>query len=209
MDVEMDGEVRPVESDRILRGAVLTDRDKQLAGYLGIARYLSTKQVAQLVSPGRELRHCRRRLLRLAGLWKRSNRHGTAQGTNENFDPPYLRRREFRTFEGGLIEVWALTDAGYLLAESVLKRELKVPRSDVSAEFLEHSVTLSDLFVQMVDPASAPCATCGRAGLEWVPGRARKGADRHLARAELEHYVLLCRGCGQTATLMAPRAEEL
>ena len=209
MDVEVDSEIRMDNDGRVGRGAVLTDRDKQLVGYLGIARYLSTKQVAALVSPGRELRHCRRRLLRLAGMWKRSNRHETSQGTNENFEPPYLRRREFRTFEGELVEVWTLSDAGYLLAESVLKRELKVPRTDVSADFLEHSVTLSELLVQMIDPAAAPCGACGRTGREWVPGRGPKPAGRRLARAELERYLLLCRGCGQSSALTAPGAEEL
>ena len=49
--------------------------------------------------------------------------------------------------------------------ERVLKRQLKVPRTDVSADFLEHSITLSDLLVALVDPASRPCAHCRRFAL--------------------------------------------
>ena len=104
MDVKVDSEIRMDNDDRVGRGAVLTGRDKQLVGYWE-SRGTVDKQVAALVSPGRELRHCRRRLLRLAGFWKQANRHATSKGTNENFEPRYLRRREFRTLEGELVEV--------------------------------------------------------------------------------------------------------
>src|SRR5690242_17676374 len=121
-EVEMEtDEGRPVPAnEKVERGAALTDRDKQLVAYLGIARYLSSQQLHRLAFPGRTLPPCRRRLLRLAGLWKSSRRRPTKAGVQENFSPAYLRRREYRTFAGALVEVWALTEAGYLLAEQVL-----------------------------------------------------------------------------------------
>lgn len=181
--------------ERVARGAALTNRDRQLVGYLAIARYLSTTQVRRLVYPGRTVQPCRRRLLRLAGLWKRSDSKPTKRGVHENFDPAYLRRRECRTFGGELVEVWALTEAGYLLAEQVLRAPQRTPRTDVGTEFLEHAVALNELLVGLVDPAARACSSCTRRGLRW---RARgKGV-----------YRLVC-ACGHEGAQTLPLAEEL
>jgi hypothetical protein len=195
--------------------ADLTDRDKQLVGYLGVARYLSTEQLQALLFPGpKDL--CRRRLLRLAGLWGSSRPGRRSSRRHENFEPPYLRRRTYRSYSGELVEVWALSDAGYLLAEEVLRTPLKVPRQDVSAEFLEHSVTLSGLLVGLLDPRTRSCTGCGRSQLEWVRASVaqaqRLPGAAELPRADRSAYALAClgeRGCHRVFHARMRRAEEL
>lgn len=181
-------------NDRVARGAALTERDKQIVAYVAIARYLSTAQLHRLAFPGRSLPPCRRRLLRLAGLWKTAKPTAAKAGVQENFVPAYLRRREYRTFAGEIVEVWALTDAGYLLAELVLKTPLRVPRGDVSADFLEHSVILNEVLVGMVDPTLQPCRECQQTAYRWVPKRK-------------DEYVPRC-PCGRLGAAF-PRAERL
>lgn len=196
---ELSEEVAPTESggsdERVARGATLTERDRQVVAYVAIARYLSTAQLHRLAFPGRSLAPCKRRLSRLAGLWKSTKLRPTKVGLNENFVPPYLRRREYRTFAGDIVEAWALTDAGYLLAEQVLRAPLRVPRGDVSAEFLEHSVALNEVLIGLVDPTCRPCPRCGRLGLRWQ----QRGPDA---------YAPGCT-CGHVVTEGVARAEEL
>src|SRR5687768_16690388 len=76
--------------EAVTRGAVLTERDKRLLGSVAIARYLSTEQIHRLIFPGRSLPPCRRRLLRLAGEWKSTNKKPTRAGVHENFRHPVL-----------------------------------------------------------------------------------------------------------------------
>jgi hypothetical protein len=116
----------------------LTDRDRQLLGVLAEARYLTTEQVRRLVFPGRVEHTVRRRLLALAGQGAVPLAH------------PVLRRLSYRTHAGGLVAVWALTSVGYLQAESVLGELPKVPKDDVGADFLEHSVALNELLVDLL-----------------------------------------------------------
>src|SRR5690348_1870561 len=108
------------------RGAQLTRRDRQIIGYLAVARYLSTEQIQRLTFPGRDVQGCRRRLLRLAGLYKNSGRAGEKQGRRRSFEIPYLRTRKFRTFDGEVAEAWALTEPGYLVAEELLRTTLRI-----------------------------------------------------------------------------------
>jgi hypothetical protein len=192
----------PIDRERV-RG-VLTDRDKQLIGYLAIARYLSFEQVLRVAFPGRKPTSSRRRLLRLAGEW--SPRGGSAL-VEENFEPPFLRRRRFRTFGGDWREVWALTEAGYVVSDRLLGREVKRPREDVSAEFLEHEVALNSVLVGLIDPAGQPCPLCHRGILAWsrdsAPARPAAPHDRFLLRCSGTG------GCGREGDAQAPRAEEL
>lgn len=116
----------------------LTDRDRQLFGLLAAVRCLTTEQVGRLMFPGRHPETGRKRLLALAG-------EGAA-----GFETPYLSRQQYRTFEGKLVATWRLTPVGYLVAEGVLDEPVKVPRTDVSADFLEHAVALNDLFVDLL-----------------------------------------------------------
>jgi hypothetical protein len=135
-----------------------------------------------------------------------------------NFVPPYLRRNEFRTFNGELVEVWSLLDQGYLVAELVTGRVVEVPKSEVGADFLEHSVTLSDLFVALLDPAAGECPTCGRKELGWFSAaqlvRDRKVDASALRRVDKENFVLACASksegsCTFYKEATPPRAENL
>ena len=116
----------------------ITDRDRQLIGLLAIARYLSTEQVSRLFFPGRHPETSRKRLLMLAG-----------EGTG-GIARPYLRRLQYRSFDGRPSAVWTPNSSGYWLAEQILGTGIKVPRTDVSAEFLEHSILLNELLVKVL-----------------------------------------------------------
>jgi hypothetical protein len=117
----------------------LTERDRLIVGFLATARYLTSKQIARLVFPGRADSTVSERLNTLA----------------EARDPnACLRRLSFRTYEGKVIVVWTLSKIGYHIAEGVLGAELKVPRQDIGADFLEHSITASQLFVFLAQKQS-------------------------------------------------------
>jgi hypothetical protein len=114
----------------------VTRRDRELIAMLVIGRYLSTEQVGRLFFPGRHPETIRKRLVALT----------RAPGD-------YLRRLHYRTFEGEIVTVWTPSLKGYLIAQEVLGRGIAVPRTDVSAAFLEHSVALNDLLVGLISPA--------------------------------------------------------
>ncbi len=186
-----------------VRRPKLTDRDRQLLGYLGLCRYLSTAQVLRLFFPARDKPSSQRRLLRLAAEWG-TTRGRDAAGAYANFEPPYLRRLFFRTYEGERVEVWALTDVGYAMAARAFGAPLKIPSDDVGASFLEHAILLNDVFVGLVDPAEVPCSRCG--GLRaW---------SRQEASARRGDFELRCSGrggrpCPERSSGVFPRVREL
>lgn len=140
----------------------LTDRDHQVMGLLATARYLSEDQLARAAFPGRSKKTFQQRLLRLGAIGK----HG--------FPIPYLRRLHYRTYAGTLVPVWALTEMGYRVAGGVLGREIRVPRTDVGASFLEHEVVLGELFVELVGPRGKESARARLNGWSWTPGESAR-----------------------------------
>lgn len=132
----------------------LTDRDHLLLGLLALARYLSSAQLARLVFPGRSDSVYSGRLNRLM--------------RGEAGRPGYVRRLAYRTYQGELVPVWALTAAGYLAAEGALGSLPKIARRDVGAMFLEHTVRLNDLFCALVAGGGGAPAELPR-GFRWVP----------------------------------------
>jgi hypothetical protein len=121
-----------------LRRSRITDRDRQLFGFLATARYLSTAQLARLVFPGRGNHVVDRRLRALSG-----------EGPSAIGAPP-LRRLTFRPRAGGWITLWSLSPAGYAEAERDTSGAIKVPGADVGEAFMEHTVALNDLYVGLV-----------------------------------------------------------
>ena len=121
-----------------LKGTTLTERDRTLLAYVGIARYVSVEQVHRLVieSPNRRLAY-----RRLARLCTPGSKPGEAA---------YLRRLEFRRAEGTAAPVWALTPAGRALAEAVVPYLRPPARKDVGHQFLEHTILLNDVLVGLV-----------------------------------------------------------
>ncbi len=136
-------------------GRRLTKRDRDLAGFLGITRYLSREQIEKLMFPGRVKS---RSSIRLGQLAK-------AVGGQ----PAILKELGYAT-HAGWKNVFGLTGYGYIVAQERLGKELlKVPRHDVSPQFLNHSVLLSEFFLGLVPqdgehPAKIPT------NFRWIPG---------------------------------------
>ena len=95
----------------------LTARDAKLLGHLAVARYLSSRQIAQLVFSGCVDRVVRRRLNLLA----------TPAGAVAHIAP-----LKYRSYNGTPMVAWKLTESGYARAEQALGRELKIPVKDAS-----------------------------------------------------------------------------
>lgn len=136
-------------------GRKLTDRDKDLAGFLGLTRYLSREQIERLMFPGRVKS---RSSIRLGQLTK-----------EVGGQLAILKELGYATNEGWK-NVFGLTGYGYIVAQQRLGKELlKVPRHDVSPQFLNHSVLLSEVFLGLVPqdgkhPAKIP------QNFRWIPG---------------------------------------
>jgi len=120
-----------------VKGAVLTDRDRALLAYVGIARYTSADQVHRLIAPDRSKKLVYRRL---AKLCLPGGRPG---------EGACLRRLHYRRYEGTSVPVWALTPYGRSLVTPGLPW-LPAPASDVGARFLEHTLLLNDVLLELV-----------------------------------------------------------
>jgi len=114
--------------------ARLTQRDVLLFGHLAVARYLTSRQVAELVFPGRVDRVVRRRLEMLAAT--------TGVGA-------HIAAPKYRAFNGTPMVAWKITELGYAKAEHCLGRDIKVPSKDVGHQVLAHTIALNDLYVAL------------------------------------------------------------
>jgi hypothetical protein len=117
-------------------GTQVVRRDYTLLTALALARYLTGDQVARLVFQGRDERVPRRRLNRLAGPGP--------QGLD-----PLVRALSYRGPTGAPLKAWALTEAGYVTAKRVVPY-VAAPAGDVGPAFLEHSLLLNDVLVDLV-----------------------------------------------------------
>jgi len=118
-------------------GARVMKRDHGLLAALATARYLSGDQVARLVFPGVDERVPRRRLNRLS----QRGPHGLA---------PLVRGLAYRGALGAPLKAWALTEAGYVVANELVPHAT-APGSDVGAAFVEHALLLNDVLVSLVE----------------------------------------------------------
>jgi hypothetical protein len=140
-----------------VKGTILTERDRALLAYVGVARYLSAHQAHRLVieSPNRKLAY--RRLMKLC-----------TAGSNPG-DAPYLRRLEFRRPEGTAVPVWALAPAGRVLAEASVPYLRPPAQKDVGHQFLEHTLLLNDVLVDLaVALRSSPSAPVTELPFRWI-----------------------------------------
>jgi hypothetical protein len=132
------------------KGAILTERDRALLSYVGIARYASAEQLHRLFFDGRSKKQTYRRLAKLCAP---RNRPG---------EGACLRRLEYRRREGTGVPVWALTAYGRSLVVPLVPWLRPPPASDVGARFLEHTLLLNDVLAGVVErlrvSASAPLA---------------------------------------------------
>ena len=140
-----------------VKGTILTDRDRALIAYIGVARYVSAEQAHRLVieSPNRKLAY--RRLTKLCTA-------GSKPG-----DAAYLRRLEFRRPEGTAVPVWALAPAGRALAEATVPYLRPPAQKDVGHQFLEHTLLLNEVLVGLaVALRSSPAAPVTELPFRWI-----------------------------------------
>jgi hypothetical protein len=153
------------------KGAVLTERDRALLAYVGIARYASADQVHRLIAPDRSKKLVYRRLAKLC-------LPGARLG-----EGACLRRLHYRRYEGTSVPVWALTPYGRSLIAPGLPWLPAPAASDVGARFLEHTLLLNEVLLKLVQmfrrSAEAP--------LGALPFRWLAEGDQVL---EFRHWVL-------------------
>ncbi len=155
-----------------VKGAVLTDRDRALLAYVGIARYASADQVHRLIAPDRSKKLVYRRL---AKLCLPGGRPG---------EGACLRRLHYRRYEGTSVPVWALTPYGRSLVTPGLPW-LPAPASDVGARFLEHTLLLNDVLLELV----VSLRRSETALLEELPFRWRAENDEVLQFRAFGHHL--------------------
>jgi hypothetical protein len=126
---------------------VLTQRDRALLGYLGVARYATAAQVHRLIAPGRDKAIASRRLARLC-----------ERGPNPG-DDPYLRRIEYRRTDALPFPVWMLTPRGRAVAAEAAPGPVAAVESGVGVQFVERVLALEVLLgmvLHLRGPEAAP-----------------------------------------------------
>jgi hypothetical protein len=121
-----------------VKGVVLTDRDRTILAFVGVARYASAEQVHRLVfdSPNRKLTY-----RRLAKLCEPGGRPG---------EDAYLRRLEYRKPGGAAVHVWTLTPYGRAISERCVPYLQPAAEHDVGHQFLEHTLLLNEVLLGLV-----------------------------------------------------------
>src|SRR5712691_10526526 len=138
------------------RNRQLTERDRELCGFLAVCRYLTRKQIERLMFPGRSKARSSTRLRQLsssvggqAAVLRGDLGYGSAEGWTT---------------------VWALTAEGFDLGAQLLNLKLaRTPKHDVGQSFLKHEVTLNEVFLGLVAQDRKTPAKVPRA-LRWVLG---------------------------------------
>ncbi len=120
------------------KGVVLTDRDRVLLSYVGIARYASAEQIHKLLFDGCSKKQTYRRLAKLCTPGGRPG------------EGAHLRRLEFRRREGTGVPVWALTTSGRGVVEPLVSWLRPPAATDIGARFLEHTLLLNDVLLGLV-----------------------------------------------------------
>jgi len=119
------------------RNRQLTDRDKELCGFLAVCRYWSREQIERLMFPGRTKARSSTRLRQLA-----SNIGGQAAVLRGDLG--------FASAEGWTT-VWALTAEGFAIGSRQLGLNLqRAPKHDVGPMFLRHEVMLNEVLLGLV-----------------------------------------------------------
>jgi hypothetical protein len=120
------------------KGMVLTERDRALLGYLGVARYVTGAQAHRLLAPGHDKAITSRRLARLCEL-----------GPNPG-DDAYLRRLEYRRSNSLPFPVWTLTPHGRALAEPIAPGPVAAVQPGVGIHFIERILALNELLIALI-----------------------------------------------------------
>ncbi|HVP67495.1 MAG TPA: replication-relaxation family protein [Anaeromyxobacteraceae bacterium] len=120
------------------KGAILTERDRVLLSYVGIARYATADQVHRLLFEGRSKKQTYRRLAKLCAPGG-----GLGEGA-------CLRRLEFRRAEGTAVPVWALSSYGRGIVGPIVPYLRPPAAHDIGHRFLEHTLVLNEVPLNLV-----------------------------------------------------------
>lgn len=129
----------------------LTNRDRDLLGLCVLARYLTAAQVHRLAFDGKNLSLAYRRLVRLS-----------------ESEPPFLRQRFFRKFDGSRVAVWTPTAHGLAAASTRAPELPALPKHEVGAQFLEHLLQLNELLLDLWWQ-EARCPRASHPSFRWIP----------------------------------------
>ena len=130
------------------RNRQLTERDRELCGFLAVCRYLTREQVERLMFPGRSKTRSSTRLRQLAA--KVGGQAAVLRGD-----------LGFGSADGWTT-VWALTAEGFEIGSQRVGLKIdRVPKHDVGQAFLKHEVMLNEVFLGLVPqdgktPAKVP-----------------------------------------------------
>ena len=138
------------------RNRQLTDRDRELCGFLAVCRYLLREQIERLMFPGRGKARSSTRLRQLA---EKIGGQGAVLRGDLGFGSA-----------DGWTTVWALTAEGFEIESQLLNFKLdRVPKHDVGQAFLKHEVMLNEIFLGLVAQDGKTPAKVPR-GFRWVLG---------------------------------------
>src|SRR3954447_7319836 len=147
------------------RNRQLTERDRELCGFLAVCRYLTREQIERLMFPGRSKARSSTRLRQLA-------REIGGQAAGIRGDLGYGSAEGWTT-------VWALTREGFELGSQRLGLKLeRIPKHDVGQAFLKHEVMANEIFL---GPRAAGRQDVGEGAARFpvgprrVPGPALRG----------------------------------
>ena len=139
------------------RNRQLTERDRELFGFLAVCRYLTREQIERLMFPGRSKARSSTRLRQLASSM--GDQAAVVRG-----DLGYASAEGWTT-------VWALTTEGFDIGSQLLNLKLaRTPKHDVSPWFLKHEVMLNEVFLGLV-PQDGKTPGEGAEGLPLGSGR--------------------------------------
>src|SRR3954468_8475822 len=149
-------EVAVEVQQRAGRNRQLTERDRELCGFLAVCRYLTREQIERLIFPGRSKARSSTRLRQLA-------REIGGQAAVIRGDLGYGSAEGWTT-------VWALTRAGFEIGSQRLGLKLeRVPKHDVGQAFLKHEVMTNEIFLGLVPQDGKTWAKVPR-DFRWVLG---------------------------------------
>ena len=145
-----------VQVEKAGRNRQLTERDRELCGFLAVCRYLTREQIERLMFPGRSKARSSTRLRQLA------RRVGSQR--------PLLRSDLGFGSADGWTTVWALTDEGFEVGSLHMGLKLeRVPKQDVGQAFLKHEVMANEVFLGLVPQDGRTWAKVPRS-FRWVLG---------------------------------------
>lgn len=144
------------EQRRAGRNRQLTERDRELCGFLAVCRYLTREQIERLMFSGRSKARSSTRLRQLAA--KMGGQAAVVRG-----DLGYGSADGWTT-------VWALTPEGFEIGSERLGLKLeRVPRHDVGQAFLKHEVMANEILLGLVAQDGRTWAKVPRE-FRWVLG---------------------------------------